>query len=159
MAHSADEALQERLLNTFRVGVEDCIRRSPFFRAWVPHLVDARVAGRFLAAFDGLVRTFPKMIALGAARAEDEDTRTILATNLYQECGEGDVRRTHHAIFRNFLATAGVDPEEGEQQPFTNNWRTSLLQYIETSRSVTAAVGALAAGSSSHSRCSGEFLI
>ena len=120
--------------------------RTRFFRVWQEEAVGVPMSKKFLVSFDSLVRSFPSLIAAGAARAQDEKTRMVLAVNLYQESGEGDLRRTHHAIYRKYLATAGINismvPEEG----FAVQWRKDLLQYINGVSQAPAALGALAAG-------------
>jgi pyrroloquinoline quinone (PQQ) biosynthesis protein C len=103
------------------------------------------MAGKFLATFDSLVKSFPGLIAAGAARMEDEESRATLAVNLYQECGEGDATRSHHAIYRKFLATAGIQVSAIEEQAFTAEWREKLTEYIQVSEP-QAVLGALAAG-------------
>lgn len=139
-------SLEERFLRTFNDLIDRFIERSPFFTEWSRDRVNLVVAERFLATFNELVRCFPGLIAQGAARADNEDMRTVLATNLYQECGEGDVQRTHHAIFRKFLATAGVSLATAKAQTYTEEWQSNLSRYIETVPNPLAALGALAAG-------------
>jgi pyrroloquinoline quinone (PQQ) biosynthesis protein C len=127
--------------------IDEFIQESAFFRAWDKSSVDASIAQRFLITFDSLVKSFPSLIAAGAARMEDEETRTTLAVNLFQECGEGDVKRTHHAIYRKYLATAGISVEALEEPAFAVEWRSQLVRYIQNgSTSAPAALGALAAG-------------
>ena len=139
-------SIESQFVEKFGSLIDESIHNSPFFNAWTEDNVDAAKAKKFLATFEALVRSFPSLIALGAARATDADTRTVLAVNLYQECGEGDLQRTHHAIFRQFLDTANVDPTTAPSQTFTEDWRVGLLNYIEKVESPLAALGALAAG-------------
>jgi pyrroloquinoline quinone (PQQ) biosynthesis protein C len=139
-------SVQEQFVQTFNQSVNDLIDRSPFYQQWKPGRVDKTVADRFLSNFNVLVGSFPGLIALGVARAEDEDTRAVLAVNLHQECGEGDVSRTHHAIYRKFLATAGVTPDNAPPETFTTEWRSSLRGYVTNAPSSLSALGALATG-------------
>jgi pyrroloquinoline quinone (PQQ) biosynthesis protein C len=126
--------------------IDDFIQESRFFTVWNTENVDADTSRHFLVAFDALVKSFPSLIAAGAARMGDEATRTTLAVNLFQECGEGDVTRTHHAIYRKYLATAGI-PLSGLKDPdFAIEWRNRLMGYITAGPTVPAALGALAAG-------------
>jgi len=126
--------------------VDDLIGRSPFFHAWKPGQVGPSLSEKFLVSFDSLVKSFPALIAAGLSRMTDETTRTVLAVNLYQECGEGDVRRTHHAIYRKFLSTAGLPAGSSTEDPFSAQWRNGLFEYIQQTPSVGAVLGALAAG-------------
>jgi pyrroloquinoline quinone (PQQ) biosynthesis protein C len=122
----------------------DFIGRSPFFRFWDSEPVSEETSKRFLLSFDALVKSFPSLIAAGAARMEDEQTRVVLAVNLYQESGEGVLSRTHHAIYRKFLDTAGVGTPPGESD-FAAEWKANLATYIQT-QNPRAVLGALAAG-------------
>jgi pyrroloquinoline quinone (PQQ) biosynthesis protein C len=126
--------------------VEELVVRSPFFRTWKPDLVDIAISKKFLISFDSLVKSFPSLIAAGTARMTDEESRTVLAVNLYQECGEGDTTRTHHAIYRKFLATAGIDVSNIQENDFARDWRNRLFDYINQTGTVGEAIGALAAG-------------
>ncbi len=126
--------------------IDDFIDHSAFFRSWKPDLIGPALCERFLLSFDTLVESFPALIALGASRMKDETTRTVLAVNLYQECGEGDVTRTHHAIYRKFLTSAGLTPASTTENPFSQEWRSHLFEYISGSESTSSVLGALAAG-------------
>jgi hypothetical protein len=141
---------QDGIKDTFRTHfarlVNDCIENSRLFRAWRPETVDRALATRFLVNYDQLVRRFPSLIALGAARTLDEEARAVLALNLYQECGEGDLHRSHHAIFRKFLATAGIGLTESKPETSAKNWYNNFHQYINETPSPLAAFGAIAAG-------------
>ena len=143
---SLTTSVEDYFVEKFTSLIDESIEQSPFFQAWCNENVDAAAATRFLATFDALVRSFPGLIACGAARATEPDTRTVLAVNLYQECGEGNLKRTHHAIFRKFLATANVDPATAPAQTFTDDWREGLSNYIGGVASPLSALGALAAG-------------
>ena len=135
-----------KISDTLSQLVEELVERSPFFRSWKPDIVDLAISRKFLLSFDSLVKSFPALIAAGAARMTDEESRTVLAVNLYQECGEGDITRTHHAIYRKFLATAGIDVSSIQENDFARDWRNRLSEYINKTASVGEAIGALAAG-------------
>jgi pyrroloquinoline quinone (PQQ) biosynthesis protein C len=139
-------SIENKFVQMFNDSVETFLESSPFFAAWKPENVNFEVAKKFLANFNTLVGNFPGLIALGCARADDEDTRTVLAINLFQECGEGNVQRTHHSIYRKFLKTAGVDPSKAPPETFTNEWRTSLRNYLMQAPNALCALGALATG-------------
>jgi len=146
MSQPSLTSVEDHFVEMFTSLIDKSLEESPFFQGWCKESVDTAEATRFLATFDALVRSFPGLIACGAARATDPDTRTVLAVNLYQECGEGNLKRTHHAIFRNFLATASVDPATAPAQTFTDDWREGLSSYIGGIDSPLSALGALAAG-------------
>ncbi len=126
--------------------IDEFIESSSFFRFWKADRVTQALAQKFLISFDTLVDSFPGLIAAGIARTEDETTRAVLAVNLYQECGEGDASRTHHAIYRKFLTTAGIPLPSGAENTFAVEWKTRLFEYIQQTDSTGAVLGTLAAG-------------
>ncbi len=136
---------KKEIQSSLNLLIDGLIGRSPFFRFWTPEAIDGNTAKKFLVSFDSLVKSFPSLIALGASRAEDEETRVALAVNLFQESGEGDVTRTHHAIYRKFLETAGIPTSTLAESPFAAEWRSRLFDYLNQ-ESVGAVLGALAAG-------------
>ncbi len=122
------------------------IQESPFFSFWRTDRVTAPLCEKFLVSFDSLVKSFPSLIAAGTSRMEDENAKSALALNLYQECGEGDANRSHHAIYRKFLVTAGICFNSDAEDSFAIEWRTSLFEYINETKSIGAVLGVLAAG-------------
>lgn len=139
-------ASETQITKTLNGLVENLVENSPFFYFWNKNSVNPAQAQKFLETFDGLVKSFPGLIAAGAARMEDEPTRVTLAVNLFQESGEGDLSRTHHAIYRKFLATAGIKVDSLIESPFAAQWRGDLLEYLQSSESPQAVLGALASG-------------
>jgi len=137
--------LENKIGDSFNELIRKFMEKSDFFRAWKKGPIDRSRAEKFLVSFDFLVKGFPALIAAGAARAEDEETRRILAVNLYQECGEGVPQRTHHAIFRKFLATAGVQGSLAPEGDVTRDWRSGLLEIVQGA-DCTTLLGALSAG-------------
>jgi pyrroloquinoline quinone (PQQ) biosynthesis protein C len=124
---------------------ENLVERSPFFAFWTPANITPELSKKFLLSFDVLVNSFPSLIAAGASRMEDENSRAVLSVNLYQECGEGNLDRTHHAIYRKFLKTAGFDLTSLPENPFAINWKNRLLDYLQQAET-GSVLGALAAG-------------
>jgi pyrroloquinoline quinone (PQQ) biosynthesis protein C len=137
-------ALKSGVASLLNSRVAGLIDGSPFFNAW-KETMEESVAKRFLASFDALVHSFPGLIAQGASRMEDEEARMILAVNLYQECGEGDIRRTHHAIYRRFLETAGMDVSVLPVDSFSLEWKARLSHYLRDC-GTGSVLGVLAAG-------------
>jgi len=137
--------LKKEIAEHFNALVAELIGRSAFFRFWGKGPVVPAVMERFLVSFDSLVKSFPSLIAQGASRMEDERTRAVLAVNLYQECGEGDPGRSHHAIYQKFLLTAGIQPASTSEPSFAVEWRETLREYLHQ-EGPGAVLGALAAG-------------
>lgn len=136
---------QSEITATLNGLIDDFMEHCPFFRFWTSENVDSSLSKRFLTSFDALVKSFPSLIAIGASRMKDEESRMVLAVNLYQECGEGDVTRTHYAIYRKFLTTSGIELSKITENDFATEWRNQLAEYLQTA-GAGAALGALAAG-------------
>ncbi len=134
------------LRNELNAMIDSFLEDCPFFLSWKKGSIDRTLSGKFLATFDTLVKSFPELIAAGASRMTDEEARTVLAVNLYQECGEGNVQRTHYAIYRKFLSTTGLDLSSVTENGFAEEWRTKMKGYIQDTGCVGAVLGALAAG-------------
>jgi pyrroloquinoline quinone (PQQ) biosynthesis protein C len=137
---------EKKITETLNELIGQFMESCPFFKIWKNDFIDPTMSKKFLVTFDSLVKSFPALIAAGAARMTDEETRTVLAVNLYQECGEGDLHRTHYAIYRKFLSTAGIDLSDLPERPFAARWRADLLGYINDAESEGAVLGVLAAG-------------
>jgi pyrroloquinoline quinone (PQQ) biosynthesis protein C len=136
---------KKEIADSFNRMIDEFIGRSAFFRFWEKGQAAPGVMERFLVSFDSLVKSFPSLIAQGASRMTDEQTRAVLAVNLYQECGEGDPARTHHAIYKKFLSTAGIQNAPAEEPAFAVEWRETLREYLHQ-EGPGAVLGALAAG-------------
>lgn len=136
---------EEKIAGSLNSLVEGFMEQIPFFHVWKKGLVDRAVSDKFLTAFDSLVKSFPLLIAAGIERSQNEETRAVLAENLRQELGEGDASRSHHAIYRNFLATGGVALPSSSEGSFAREWREKLLDSIQRS-SEARALGVLASG-------------
>lgn len=124
--------------------VEVFIADQRFFTSWSPGAVSRAASEEFLREFDHLVGSFPSVIALAISRL-DETGRVVLAKNLFQECGEGDATRTHHAIYRKFLRSVGLDHGVRGIGGATQDWRTAQHEAIGAADQATV-VGLIASG-------------
>jgi len=138
--------LEMEIRKTLDSLIDKFIQESPFFSFWQMDRVTTPLCEKFLVSFDSLVKSFPSLIAAGTSRMEDETTRSVLALNLYQECGEGESTRAHHAIYRKFLITAGISLDSNFENSFAIEWRKDLFEYINETKSTGAVLGVLAAG-------------
>jgi len=65
--------------------------------------------------FYPLCREFPLFLAAAISHIQDEKSRILLVSNLYEEHGELDIERLHPALFRQFIRAMGLEPETIEQ--------------------------------------------
>jgi len=134
------------MMNEFEERAGEFVVQSSFFDFWKQSSGNREVTSRFLVAFDSLVKSFPPLIALGISRMEDAECRAVLAVNLHQECGEGDCNRSHHAIYRKFLKTSGLQElPDSEDLPATQ-WKKRLSDAMTRAEKPGEVLGVLAAG-------------
>jgi pyrroloquinoline quinone (PQQ) biosynthesis protein C len=124
--------------------IDEFIDSTPFFDAWIRRH-DKSSVSRFLASFEHLVSSFPSLIALAAA-CVDGNSRLTLAQNLLEECGNGNLTRSHHAIFLKYLRSAGVNLTSYDTDLHTDKWRSRLWNYILAAETPEKVIGAVAAG-------------
>jgi hypothetical protein len=134
----------ENVVDVLKQRVEAFVADLHFFTMWIPGRVSRATSDEFLLEFDHLVGNFPPVIALAISRL-DELGRVVLAKNLFQECGEGDVMRTHHAIYRKFLRSIGLDYTGRSISDATRNWSSAQHEAIGHSDPATV-VGLIASG-------------
>ncbi|HVV87593.1 MAG TPA: iron-containing redox enzyme family protein [Kofleriaceae bacterium] len=89
-------------------------------------------------------KAFTRFLAAALAACDDEAARIVIAQNLWEELGDGDVSRTHAELFRRFTRSLGIDDATLEQSPIAPE--TEAL--VDTYQGLAARhgfVGAIAA--------------
>ena len=138
--------VESEIFDKFDRLVHNLISENPFFTYLKSGLLNSTSANVFLMSFNELVKSFPPLIALGIFHAPSEKARTILAVNLYQECGEGDIQKTHYAIFRKFLNSIAFQPLSKSENKLAKKWRDGICDSINNSQNSLQAISILAAG-------------
>ncbi len=60
--------------------------------------------------FYHLCREFPLFLAAAISHIQDDESRLLLVSNLYEEHGNLDIERLHPALFRQFIRSMGLEP-------------------------------------------------
>jgi pyrroloquinoline quinone (PQQ) biosynthesis protein C len=60
--------------------------------------------------FYHLCREFPLFLAAAISHVQDDESRLLLVSNLYEEHGNLDIERLHPALFRQFIRSMGLEP-------------------------------------------------
>lgn len=96
-------------------------------------------------------RWFSMYVAAVIANMPDEKPRGYLVKNLYEESGEGNLERSHPAIFRRFLAALRLDASEVERAEPLPETRLFIHEYLFLCRGgpFLKALGALGPGTES----------
>jgi pyrroloquinoline-quinone synthase len=81
----------------------------------------------FAIEFYNFARFFPKILVAQLVNTEDEAVADELTTVLYSELGDGETRKRHELLYRDFLRSVGIDVHEALTQPML----PSTKAYIE----------------------------
>lgn len=77
--------------------------------------------------FYNFARFFPKILVSQLVNTEDEQIADELTKVLYSELGDGETRRRHELLYRDFLRSLGIDVHDAMTHPMLPSTRT----YIE----------------------------
>lgn len=81
----------------------------------------------FAIEFYNFARFFPKILVSQLVNTEDEAIADELTRVLYSELGDGQTRRRHEFLYRNFLRSIGIDVHVAMSRPMLPSTRA----YIE----------------------------
>ncbi|HEX5545431.1 MAG TPA: iron-containing redox enzyme family protein [Nitrospira sp.] len=81
----------------------------------------------FALEFYNFSRFFPRILMSQLVNTEDERVADELTKVLYSELGDGQARRRHELLYRNFLRSVGIDIHEAMMRPML----PSTHAYIE----------------------------
>jgi pyrroloquinoline-quinone synthase len=56
----------------------------------------------------------PQIMAAGISQIWDEKLRISLVENLYEECGNGNIEKSHIFLFKRFMVAVNVDPDSAK---------------------------------------------
>ncbi len=81
----------------------------------------------FAIEFYNFARFFPRILVSQLVNTEDEQIADELAKVLYSELGDGETRRRHELLYRDFLRSIGIDVHTAMSRPML----PSTQAYIE----------------------------
>lgn len=81
----------------------------------------------FAMEFYNFARFFPQVLVAQLVNTEDEQIADELTKVLYSELGDGETRRRHELLYRNFLRSLGIDIHDA----MTRSMLPSTHAYIE----------------------------
>lgn len=67
----------------------------------------ARQCAYVLRQYQRYVQTFPRLLALGISKLEEDEARLPLVANLWDEHGEGDLTKAHRKVYAALLSQIG----------------------------------------------------
>lgn len=129
----------------FHHRTDQLILKNEFFRKLEQKFVTQEQADEFCSVFSNLVRQFPTLIALAISNIDNEVIRVGLAVNLYQECGEGVVKKSHYQVFRRFLDSANITEISQSEESIALDWMGSHRDFMLNSENSESLIGLIAA--------------
>ena len=81
----------------------------------------------FAVEFYNFSRFFPQILVAQLVNTEDEQIADELTKVLYSELGDGETRRRHELLYRDFLRSLGIDVHDA----MTRSMLPSTRAYIE----------------------------
>jgi len=75
------------------------------------HGLSLSVARELASQYYAANAASPQIMAAGISQIWNEKLRVSLVANLYEECGNGVVEKSHIALFQRFMTAVEVDPE------------------------------------------------
>lgn len=100
------------------------IIQHPYFQWLQIHPIDEKNIKLFASQYYIASKGFPSFLANACAQIEDESLRMAFVQNLWDEHGQGDIKKSHRRLFEIF--TEAVDADNN-QEPLD-----STLLYIDT---------------------------
>lgn len=109
---SAEDALRlVRRAEIDRVILEHAVQRSAAMQRFASGAARSDSIALSLAQeFYHLCREFPLFLAAAISHVQDDESRMLLVSNLYEEHGNLDMERLHPALFRQFIRSMGLQP-------------------------------------------------
>ncbi len=102
----------------------------------------------FATQYSVYCASFPRCLAAVAANVPDDATRSPLIENLWEEHGEGEISRSHRALYERFataLDIPGQEKRENQALPTTRQYVDELFDLCH-SEHFLIGLGALGPG-------------
>jgi pyrroloquinoline quinone (PQQ) biosynthesis protein C len=74
--------------------------------------ISMNLARELAAQYYAVNAASPQILAAGISQIWNEKLRAALVANLYEECGSGDVEKSHIAYFKRFMTAVNIDHEK-----------------------------------------------
>ena len=108
---SEEAALLVKRAEIDRVILEHAVHRSAAMQRFAGGSARSDSIALSLAQeFYHLCREFPLFLAAAISHVEDDESRMLLVSNLYEEHGNLEMERLHPALFRQFIRSMGLEP-------------------------------------------------
>src|SRR5579884_1204583 len=100
--------------------------------------------GTFAVEFYNFARFFPKILVSQLVNTEDEGVADELTKVLYSELGDGQVRRRHELLYRDFLRSVGFQIHDVLATPMLPSTRAYIegMEQLYSSGNHALALGA-----------------
>jgi pyrroloquinoline-quinone synthase len=98
----------------------------------------------FAIEFYNFARFFPKILIAQLVNTEDEAVADELTTVLYSELGDGETRKRHELLYRDFLRSVGIDVHEAMTRPMLLSTKAYIegMEHLYSSGNHMMALGA-----------------
>ncbi len=100
---------------------------NPYLRRFRSGVLTDTELTEFAREFYNFARFFPKILVSQLVNTEDEQIADELTKVLYSELGDGETRRRHELLYRDFLRSLGIDVHSAMTHPMLPSTRA----YIE----------------------------
>ncbi|MDF0667401.1 MAG: iron-containing redox enzyme family protein [Nitrospira sp.] len=80
----------------------------------------------FAVEFYNFARFFPQVLVAQLVNTEDEQIADELTKVLYSELGDGEARRRHELLYRDFLRSLGIDIHDAMTRPMLPSTRAYI---------------------------------
>ena len=101
----------KNLENELKFGI-DSILKHPFLKRIEDAWLDKEQLQYFVKEYSVYCRYFPRFLSAAAANIPDDATRMPLIENLWEEHGEGILKKSHRVLYENFAEAVGVSKKE-----------------------------------------------
>jgi len=95
----------------------DAILNHPFIHRIEDGWLNKRQLEFFISQYYLYCFKFPAFLCACAANIPDDPTRMALIENIWEEHGEGDLRKSHRTLYLNFAQAVGLSESQIQQTP------------------------------------------
>lgn len=106
-------------------------------------LTDGELHG-FAVQFYNFARFFPRILVAQLVNTEDERVADELTKVLYSEMGDGETRRRHELLYRDFMRSIGISVHDAMTQPMLPSTRAYIegMEHLYSDGNHARALGA-----------------